>query len=189
MWTMLRSIRGAEMVDFPKLTSDQCQLVIDWITERLVPWADVWELLERIIDHHGFRTGAPEMRAYAEQMPLRVVGGNGGWSWKASPTYADVDVAFMLDRDFNRGDIAFLLWAARARVPYEVYQQQARITIDGLELEIDGRPRRLDFPKLGREHNGVVWIVPGVCRHCMKHFNDGKFCVVDGSVIHESCRT
>jgi len=175
------------MADFPKLTDTQCQVVLDWISERLKPWDQVWSSLDQIIEMHGFKTGPQEMRDYAEQMPLRVIGGHGGCSWKPSPSYVDVDVAFMVDKEFNRGDMAFLVWVAKARATQEIYEQQQRMTIEGLELDMDGKTRRLDFPKLAWMHNGVGWIVPSSCHHCCKRFNDGLFQVVDGVIVHESC--
>jgi len=177
-------------VNFPPLTPEERTVVIDWINERVIPWPDVWALLDRAIEHFGFRTGPPEMREYAESLPIQIVGVNGGLSWKTEPSYADIDLAVVLDRDFNKGDLAFLTWVGKQRISAEeIVMQTSRCTIPGIELEIDGVWRRIDVLRPMKEHGGRLWVCPGTCRHCSRLFYDANFVLVGGVITHESCLT
>jgi len=176
------------MVNLPPLTEEERGVVLSWINERLVPWEDVWAKLDVLIEMFGFRTGPPEMRAYVEGLQLQIVGGNGGRSWKQSPSYKDIDISCILDRDFNKGDLRFIMWVNQTRMNTEEIRAQAvRCTIPGIELEVDGVARRFDLLRPMREHNGVLWACPGTCRHCSRLFYDGRFNLVNGVITHESC--
>lgn len=172
----------------PRLTEIERANVLNWVNERLLPWSEVWARLDKAIEHFGFRTGPPEMRAYAESLPIQIVGGNGGRSWKRDPSFVDIDFAVVIDRDFNKGDLTFLTWVGKQRFsPDEIVYQTSRCTIPGIELEVDGVYRRIDVLRPMKEHNGKLWACPGTCRHCARLFYDAKFNLVNGVITHESC--
>lgn len=179
---------------FPKLTSAQCALVVDWVNAHLRPLADVLTELERPeVLKHLESIGAPRLdpavKERAAAAYVAVGGSNGAETFKTHPTYRDVDVFFMVDKpDLSPVLSSQLAALLGRRCTPEVLLQRQGCTIEGVALEIEGSPRYLDIGKLGTTYKGVSWRIPNKCRHCDELFYDGRF-VGDGqgSFIHESC--
>lgn len=180
-------------VVFPKLTTDQCHTVLAWVSARLRPLADVLAELERpevlaLLDSMNAPRLDPVVKDIAPHVTLAIGGGNGGVSWKPYPSYVDIDVFWLtgstLLSDHQVSQLRSLL---NRRIPEEVIAQRAECTIEGVAYSQDGFKRHLDVGKLGTLYNNVLWSIPNRCWHCQRSFNDGRFVVKDGRIVHESC--
>jgi hypothetical protein len=183
--------------NLPKLTSTQCQTVLDWVAARLRPFADVLAELERpevlaYLDSIGAPRLDDTVKSLATNATLRIGGGNGNTSWKTQPSYADIDVFLMIPStdlsDTQTGQLVSLLGR---RWTDELLAQRDECTIPGIALAQNGKKRYMDIGKVGTFYNNVIWSVPSMCRHCRQLFNDGKFVVAnDGNgqptIVHES---
>lgn len=175
-----------------KLTPAQCDEVVAWINARLRSWEEIWEELEApalqaYLQSHNYPPLDPRVRPLTEQVTLVVGGGHGGYSWKEDETLIDIDVFWLLPNQVLPQEIIGQLQSVlHRRLTPEIFAQQKRCTIPGIEQST--QPRRfIDGPKLGMEHNGVIWFVPSRCRHCNEWFYDGSFTVHEGLITHESC--
>lgn len=179
-------------IQFPKLTSAQCQTVVDWVTARMRPLADVLAELERpevlaYLDANNYPRLDPLVKTLAANATLQVGGGNGGTSWKPNPSYQDIDLFMMIPStpltDQQTGQLRALL---AKRLTDEIFAQRDGVTIEGVAATVNGRPRQFDIGKVGTLYKGVIWSVPNYCRHCNVAFNDGKFVVVNGVITYEA---
>lgn len=183
---------------FPKLTTEQCTTVIDWVNARLRPLQDVLDELETperlaYLESIGAPLLDDTIKEMAAQAVTAIGGGNGDHSYKEQPTYQDVDVFFVIP---NRTDDVAALTASQLgmlrsllnrRVTDEIIHQRDLCTIDGVAYTDGQQVRRLDCLRLGVIYNNVLWSVPSRCRHCFREFADGRFRLMNGSIVHETC--
>jgi hypothetical protein len=179
-------------VIFPKLTLEQCELVIGWIEPRLRSLKEVLAALEtpeilKYLDSMEYPQLDPLVKKLAEVAKLCVGGSNADASWKKTPTYQDIDVFFVIPNteltDQQAGQLKTLLGR---RWTDEVLAQRDECTIPDVALSIGNKKRFMDVAKVGVWHNGVIWSVPSRCQRSGLVFNDGRFTVVDGLITHES---
>lgn len=180
-------------VSFPKLTTGQCATVLEWLTLRLRPLADVLASLETpevlaYLEANGLPPLDPTVKTLAASAPLSIGGGNGSAAWRTLPSYQTIDVFFMVPStsltSAQAGQLKTLL--GRRWTP-ETLTQRDKCTIPGVALTVNGKSRYLTMGNVGVFHNGVVWPVPMRCPQSGVTYNDGRFTVVDGHVMHESC--
>lgn len=171
-----------------KLTSEQCQAVLDWVGARLRSVSDVLAELERpevlaFLDSIGAVHLDPAAKTLATGVSLQVGGSNAAMSWKATPSYKDVDVFFVIADATSLTDqqVSDVKAICNRRLTDEILVQRDGCTIAGLE------DRFIDIGKVGVVYGGMIWPVPGRCQHCKRMFNDGKFSVVNDVIFHEGC--
>jgi hypothetical protein len=137
------------------------------------------------------RIGAPQLDplvvSLAQGATLAVGGGNAGMSPKSNPSYQDIDLYLLIPSTALTDQQASQLRAVlNRRMTQEILAQRDGCTIPGVDATVDGALRQLDVGKVGTTYKGVIWPVPGLCNHCNKFFNDGKFVTINGRIVYEA---
>lgn len=171
---------------FPKLTPADCAAVVDWVNAHLRPLKDVLAELERpeVLEHLD-KIGAPRLsdavKKYAAAAVVSVAGSNADQTFKARPTYRDVDVLFVIDDPrLTPREASQLCAVLGRRLTSEVLAQRDACTIEGAAMTIGEVSRRLDIGKVGTVYKGITWSIPNKCPCCLTYRIDGKF-VADGA--------
>lgn len=172
-----------------KLTEDELNSVVEWVSAQLISWEDIEAKIEanNIVKKMADR-GTPlrdDLMKWAKSASLVVGGGHGDKSHKASPTYKDLDLFFLLPRETPNNQVLykqlrslFFAW----RLPPELDQLRK----NGGVVEPLGKKLRLEF-HIGKERDGVLWYIPLYCPKCQTRYYDMDFTVKDEKIIHNAC--